>query len=436
MLRYMPFTKLNFKDVILFTFFILFTSILYYRDFAVVDFNKLYLVIATFAVAMVMDYKHIIYLLCFLFPLSCGIPSNYIYPLLICLLFIKDSQKSLNKVLLFILIFLMEISHYGFYIFDTQITELIGYASFLFLLFYIITDNTQDLDQGKCIKIFCIGTAVLLLGIIINNTLLINQLDPINGIMRLGDNKELGDFEESRMMLTANANTIGYYSIAAISCLLVLQYFGKINPVLFLILFAIAFYGGILSVSRTWAILMIVSVVIYLRFMKHNIVKGLFLICVLSVGVMVFLSQNELILEFFMERFTEDTTNLTTAGGRTVIFQKYNDYLADNPLALLWGKGAVYYNKATGIGQSTHNAIQQIVVSYGLLGLVIFLCALFRSVKKYLNRNNVMAILPLCMMLLFIQTIQILNPYYLMCPIIIAFAALKMGRIESKKNGI
>ncbi len=428
----MPFRKFSFKDLILITFCILFTAILYYRDFAVVDLNKFYLVIATFGVAAILDYKRVIYLLCFLFPLSCGIPSNFIYPLLICILFIKDPQKSLNKVMLFIVIFLMEISHYGFYTFDTQIAEVVGYASFLFLMFYIIADNQKDVDSGKCITIFCIGAAVLLLGIIINNTILISQLDPINGIMRLGDNKELGDFEEARMMLTANANTIGYYSIAAISCLLVLQYYKKINSILFLILFAVSFYGGVLSVSRTWAILMIISVIIYLRFMKHNIVKSLLLIGVLSIGVVVFLSQDELILEFFTQRFTEDSTNLSTAGGRTIIFQEYNAYLADNPLSLIWGEGAVYYKEASGIAYATHNALQQIIVSYGLVGLCIFICAFIRSTKKYFSKKELMAILPLCMMVLFVQTIQILNPYFLMAPIIVAFYALKMGKSQSQ----
>lgn len=428
----MPFRKFSFKDLILITFCILFTAILYYRDFAVVDLNKYYLVIATFGVAAILDYKRVIYLLCFLFPLSCGIPSNFIYPLLICILFIKDPQKSLNKVMLFIVIFLMEISHYGFYTFDTQIAEVVGYASFLFLMFYIIADNQKDVDSGKCITIFCIGAAVLLLGIIINNTILISQLDPINGIMRLGDNKELGDFEEARMMLTANANTIGYYSIAAISCLLVLQYYKKINSILFLILFAVSFYGGVLSVSRTWAILMIISVIVYLRFMKHNIVKSLLLIGVLSIGVVVFLSQDELILEFFTQRFTEDSTNLSTAGGRTIIFQEYNAYLADNPLSLIWGEGAVYYKEASGIAYATHNALQQIIVSYGLVGLCIFICAFIRSTKKYFSKKELMAILPLCMMVLFVQTIQILNPYFLMAPIIVAFYALKMGKSQSQ----
>lgn len=428
----MPFRKFSFKDLILITFCILFTAVLYYRDFAVVDFNKLYLVIVTFGVAAVLDYKRVIYLLCFLFPLSCGIPSNFIYPLLICILFIKDPQKSINKVALFIVIFLMEISHYGFYTFETRVAEVVGYASFLFLMFYIIADNPKDVDYGKCITLFCIGAAVLLLGIIINNSLLISQLDPINGIVRLGDNKELGDFNETRMMLTANANTIGYYSIAATSCLLVLQYYKKINSILFLILFTISFYGGVLSVSRTWAILMIFSVIIYLRFMKQNIVKSLLLIGVLSIGVVVFLSQNELILEFFTQRFTEDSTNLSTAGGRTIVFQEYNAYLADNPLSLIWGEGAVYYKEASGIASATHNALQQIIVSYGLVGLCIFICAFIRSTKKYFSKKELMAILPLCMMVLFVQTIQILNPYFLMAPIIVAFYALKMGKSQSQ----
>lgn len=432
MSRCLPFARFNFKDVVLITFCMLFTAIIYYRDFAVVDFNKLYLVAATFAVASIMDYKRIIYLLCFLFPLSCGIPGNFIYPLLVCLLFIKDQKKSINKLLFFIVILLLELSHYGFYAFDTRISEFIGYASFIFMLSYIIADNNRDVDNGRCLTYFCLGSAILLLGITINNTLMINQLDPINGIVRLGDNRDLGGFEEDRMMLLTNANTIGYYSIAAISCLLVLQYFGKINSILFLLLFAIAFYGGILSVSRTWAILMVFAMVVYMTFLKHDKIKGILLMVALCIGVVIFLSNNELVLEYFTTRFTEDSNDIATAGGRTTVFQKYSDYLADNPLSLLFGTGAVYYREATGVGLSTHNAIQQILVSYGLLGLIIFVIALLKNVRRYFNRNNVMTILPLCMTLLFVQTIQFLNPYFLMCPIIVAFYALKMGKYEDK----
>ena len=152
----------------------------------------------------------------------------------------------------------------------------------------------------------------------------------------------------------------------------------------------------------------------------------------LCIGVVIFLSNNELVLEYFTTRFTEDSNDLATAGGRTTVFQKYSDYLADNPLSLLFGTGAVYYREATGVGLSTHNAIQQILVSYGLLGLIIFVIALLKNVRRYFNRNNVMTILPLCMTLLFVQTIQFLNPYFLMCPIIVAFYALKMGKYEDK----
>ena len=74
--------KLFTKDTLLIFFCTIFTAILYYRDFAYTDFNKMYLVVMVLATAMILDYKHVVYLLCFLFPLSCGIPGNYLYPLM------------------------------------------------------------------------------------------------------------------------------------------------------------------------------------------------------------------------------------------------------------------------------------------------------------------------------------------------------------------
>ena len=126
------------KGLILTAFIVLFTAIIYYRDFAVVDFSKMYLVVFAFATAAVLDYKRIIYMLCFLFPLSCGIPGNYIYPLLIVLLLIKDKEYSFNKLIFFVVVLILELLHYGFYTFEIQLAEIVGYASFLFMLLFLI----------------------------------------------------------------------------------------------------------------------------------------------------------------------------------------------------------------------------------------------------------------------------------------------------------
>ncbi len=420
------------KGLILTAFIVLFTAIIYYRDFAVVDFSKMYLVVFAFATAAVLDYKRIIYMLCFLFPLSCGIPGNYIYPLLIVLLLIKDKEYSFNKLIFFVVVLILELLHYGFYTFEIQLAEIVGYASFLFMLSYIIADKSKDMDHAKCLTYFCIGSCILILAIIINTNLLTSQMTYVDEGIRLGNSKDLGDFQAERMMLSANANTIGYYSIAAVACLLTLQYYRKINSVLFLVLFAVAFYGGFLSISRTWALLMVFSIFAYLLLQQKDRVKGLLLVGILVIGAIIFVSQNPLILDSFTRRFTQDAANLATAGNRTVLFQAYNDFLADNPIALIFGTGAVYYGEVTQVSESTHNALQQILVSYGVIGLGIFIFAFFKSVTKYFDRKNLMAMLPLCMTILFVQSIQILNPYFLMCPVIVAFSALKMGAVQNK----
>lgn len=410
----------------------LFSALLYYRDLAVVDFNKITWVIMVFSIAIILEPKHIIYLLCFLFPLSCGIPCNYIYPLLITLLLIKRKRITFNKMIFFIIVLLIEIAHYGVYTFAPQVAEVVGFASFLFMLSYFIADDTKSLDHSKCLIYFCIGVGVLLLGLVLNYSLLASQMGPAEDVVRLGENRELGEFQESRMMLSTNANNIGYYSIAAISCLLVLQYYRKINGLLFLILFAISFYGGVLSVSRTWALLMVMSIITYLILMKKDRFKGLFLIGALCIGALIFISKNQLVLEFFTDRFIGDINNLSTAGGRTMIFQQYNEYLAQNPSALIWGTGAIYYREIAQVEFATHNALQQILVSYGVLGLCLFIFAFIKSVKHNFNLKEKMSILPLVMMALFVQSIQILNPYFLMCPIIIAFFALKMCKGQNE----
>ena len=426
--------KFRLKEVLLIVFCILFTTILYYRDFTATDFNKIYLVVMVSVTAMILDYKHIIYLLCFLFPLSCGIPGNYIYPLLCLLLVAKDKEFSVRKLMFFVVIFFCEIAHYAFYDFDVRVAEVIGYSSFLFMLSYLVGDRSDDVDYAKCLTYFSIGVAIVLLAIVINTELMMSQImiSPMNENIRLGDTTAFEDIEVERMKFSLNANTIGYYSIAAISCLLVLQYYKKINPILFLSIFAISFYGGVLSISRTWIMLMVVSIIVYLGLQQRDRFRGLLLIGILVIGVICFLSKNAELLDLFIARFTDDTKNIETAGGRTIIFSKYNEYLADNPISLIAGTGAVYYRNVTQMYESTHNAIQQIVVSYGLLGLGLFLYAFINSAKKYGSKKELVTWLPICMTVLFVQTIQILNPYSLMCPIIVAFFALKLGSIQNK----
>ena len=345
----------------------------------------------------------------------------------------KDKELSFKKLAFFAAIFFCEIAHYAFYDFNIRVAEVVGYGSFLFMLSYLVGDRTEDVDYAKCLTYFSIGVAIVLLAIVINTELMMSQIiSPMNESVRLGDTKAFEEFEDERMKFSLNANTIGYYSIAAISCLLVLLHYKKISLILFLPIFAISFYGGVLSISRTWAILMIVSLIVYLRLQQRNQFRGLMLVGILVLGAIYFLSKNSEMLEFFIARFTEDSTNLETAGGRTIIFSKYNEYISNNLIALIAGTGAVYYGEATQIAGATHNAIQQIVVSYGLLGLFLFLYAFIKSVKKNLNKNELVTLLPICMTVLFVQTIQFLNPYFLMCPIVVAFFALKMGKVQNR----
>lgn len=414
-------------------FMFMFSAILLYRDLGAVDINKLILVFITLTCAVAIEYDSVIYMLYFLFPLSCGIPGNYIYPLLIIVLLYKYPKIDFRQIFFFGIVAVLELMHYSFYCFDINVADVAGYLSTVFLVSYLIANRNPDIDNSKCVVCYCLGVCVLFIAIMGSSVSLLDAEEMLEESVRLGAVKAYGEVDETKMMLSANANNIAYYSITCISCAMLLFYRKRINDLLFYIIMAIAFAGGVLSVSRTWMISVVLCFILYGIFQKGNSVKQLLLLLVIVAGLVAVVLSNDLLMNMIIDRFTGDSENLATAGDRTTLFKEYNDYLLDHPLVLLLGTGAVYYHDVTQCSNATHNSIQQIVVSYGLLGLLIFIGTFVSICKNVFKGRNFIYWVPLICTIFFLQSIQLLNPFFLMQPLAVIFAILKMS-VEEKNN--
>ena len=406
------------------------TSLLYLRDILDVHINKNVFTVIGLGFFIFAKYKDLIPIILFTLPLMCGLPGNFFLPIW-CVLVVQHQLKhrTLHRpAIVFVLLFsIWEIIIYLMYPFQIPTTNYIGYVCSLLLICLLITD-TLPFDYSVSIISFLIGCCVLLTCIYF-----IYMKDPVlivlDGGMRMGGDAYA---EKGIMSLHTNANSIGFLSAVAISISLTLFYYKKLHVIPFIISIITCIFCGMFAVSRTWAISVAFCFILYFIFQRKNKKMGYTMLFALGMGLIYYLSHNNNILEIFIDRFTGD--EIQTGGQRTTLFADYNNFLVEHPINLLLGTSAQLYKEVTNLFHSTHNGLQQIWLSYGIIGFIIFMYAYIIKLKSYYTKGQYMACLPMIITFLFLQTIQVLNPHYGLYPILVSFFVMKMINRESWTN--
>lgn len=420
------------QRVILIFYIVSIVLLLFLRDVLDYNINKYAFAFIVIAVSAIVKYQTLISLILFTLPLMCGLPGNYFLPIwAVLILYHQICSRSINYyAVLFVALFaIWEFVICSLYPFEFSIISYLAYVSSLLILSLLITDKSMS-DYHSPAVLFCLGCCVLL-----SIVFIVYMRDPsllfTEGGVRMG-----GDVytDDDVMTLRTNPNNIGYLSISSIACLLALYYYKKIKLIPLLIMLTISFACGMYSVSRTWALLIVLCFIIYFILQKENRLRGFMLMMTLLIAVSLYLYNNPAIFNSFMERFSGE--NIETAGERTSLFASYNQFLFEHPWNFFFGTSAQLYKQVTGIYYSTHNALQQIWMSYGIIGFVIFSFAFFLLFKDTYKKTQHMAYLPMMIVFLFLQTIQLLNPHTGMYPLIAAFMVIKMDlnpKISSSK---
>ena len=420
----------------LYAVIVIISLLVFTRDCIGIDVNKyIFLVIYVIAFAL-FDRKRIIALVAFTIPMSYGLPNNYLIVLSCLFLLYKQRETFDCRLLLFPLILSLQEAASIFWYQTIDVVSEIAYMSTLLLLILVVAE--RQCDAALFLRMYLLGVAVAI-GVVICRTASVYGFpDTLSGAIRIGGDTDdvLSGRGTDIIHLRFNANEIGYHSLVALSCALVLFHRTDTNRLQLLICSLVCILGGFLSVSRTWmmftALLLIAQLLI--SFGKSGYLRrGIVLVLVLAAFAVVVLSLNPELLDSITKRF--ELANFATAGGRTELFEAYNDYFLNAPLwRQLFGVGVVDYKGICGLWNSMHNGFQQVLVCLGIFGAVVFI-AYFLYLFWYSTKGqspSLMNYLPLIAGLCFVQSVQLLNPWPLMMPFMCGFMALRIPQPEKK----
>lgn len=412
----------------------------YWRDILDQDFSKILFILPIIVYSIIVSSQYIAYLMALLLPLSFGLSTGYIFPIVLIIYFYKIKKFPTNAVLFTVLIIVIELIHYPFYTFtiNTEMSTYLNYFSAWFIVAYFVSNIDERVDAKRFLLFFCLAVVILSFFITWHSVIAFDTIGYELEGTRIGDTGIIGAEEDGKIYLRANANTLGYFSITAISILLLLLYRKSVHFSIAILLLAILIITGGMTMSRTWLVLLAFVFFAFLSVNSRGGFKSILLGGIILGLLTILILFTRDYLDIFLERFSGDKT----LSGRTEIISFYNDALFNNIDILFSGTGAIHYVKVLNYDHAIHNGTQQVLVCYGLTGFFLLTIPLLMRIlklKKRLNvKGKVLYYTPLIVVLFFLQTIQSINPHQLMFPLIPAIWALSLnnnvGTINKKKR--
>lgn len=411
------------KEKFLNIFLILLSAILCIRDIADIGINQFIILALMLIPLAVLSYSQVIYYACFICVIIKGINSFILLPVLFLLLNNCPKKKTI-QFLPAIILLIIELLDSLKYI---EIKDYILYSLYMLTFFFLMFEKSNRIDFHKCLKYICYG---LLLTLFITSVRVLK--DPF-ALLAEGTAEYRGamGFVEGQDVSThfvLNANELAYYSVFLVSLLALGYKKLQINRNIFIVAIIVSIGSGLLSQSRTW---IIISAFVFITCILVSKLKRKISLAVISLifcATAIYLFDEYIVNAFnnITDRFTKD--NIETAGNRTVLFEEYNDFLLDNPEYLFYGTGALYYKEFAKVSNSTHNATQQIILCYGLLGFIIYIYVSVYFLRNYRARKlKIIDYIPLFATIAFVQSIQFLNPYHLMLPVALSTFSLRIS---------
>lgn len=420
-------------NLLLIVFVAILSCALIARDVLSISVNKFILLGICSVFLFVADETTKISMIAFMLPLVCGLPSTYIFLVIIALMLLRNRINMITVVYFVVFIVLEFIGlAFGVHTLDNEVVKQILFTCVFFLLLF--TD--EHVDYLQCMKLYFAG-AILVSFVISAYSIMRapeNWLSLFSkGWYRFGD---VALEEVAGMTLRLNSNSLAYFSLTGMlhGVILLTKVKKAAKGFVFggVIFLAVA---GVLSVSRSWLLVAGGCLVLMLLSQITN-PKRMIMLCVgLFVVAVVGISLAQRFPELFQGMVSRMTDSSIEGGnGRVDLMVEYFDLLFENARTALLGAGATYYRSAYGMTTSIHNGTLQIFLSYGIIGGALFIFGMLMPLRKKVGENRVNLInwIPWIGTVVFAQTIQFLNPCYLMLPYLISVYAVKQGRRSNR----
>ncbi len=408
-------------------------GLLFLRDIGGVGISSLMVTVIVFIAFMLLDYEHVCCLTLFLVPFISGISAGRVMLLASIFLLIKSKRIKLSQIFMICFVVFMELYASRWYP-DPNHAEIFPYLACSAVLFLMILID-YDINYRKCVMFYYIGIVaaigISLIGSVASGGLTASTLVSSRG--------HIGGYLVSvdGARLSFNANTYAYYCIAGITCGFVLMKNTKLANMrkLIMILTYMLLFAGVFSVSRTFLLVASLCLFLYVISETDNVKRivkfGLLILIILIAGIYI-METNSAIINAWVFRFTGE--DIETGGQRVTLFQQYMDVFWSNERLQWFGAGVTQYRGVTHVYNSMHNSLQQILICFGIPGCILYLIALASPILK-MRKDKIPLLywLPFISCVIFLQSIQFLNPCMFIPTYVVCVYALRLGR-DAKKN--
>lgn len=338
-------------------------------------------------------------------PLSVGFQFKYAIFICILVLVIKYFNRiKPNGILIFGLgLMVWELLHFG--IGSPSLLEFArGFAELILIMVVVCLPSKHKSSVKDLTRVLAISSTVAFTILLIMTVR--GRDSSIFELMKKGFRFGVSEITEETFTFNYNANALGFMCNLAIAGLLINIYKKQANLIdYFMIAFLI--FIGLLTVSRTFLLCLVITMFLYLILQKINITKKVLILLVLVVVILLALL---IIIKFFpdiIDNYTDRFGEEDVTGGRSFLLGFYNDLILSSASNIFFGIGiqdiAEKALEMTGVDTFVpHNGYQQLVVAWGVPGLILMVLFVYSIIKRAKEKRKIPLIyyLPLFLLLI------------------------------------
>ncbi|GEM_PF-1545224 len=404
--------------------------LLFCRDFAGMQITKYAFIILTTGALLLSDKKRMYEIIAFLIPLFAGMPGTLISCIALLIVLGKSFKSKIkidSKGLVFCLaILIIELlsAFRGYF----GIADYIRFAGPFLLTFLFIFDRSEEYDNYKISRNYILGLVIAVVDVV--GQMIIRYGISIVLIMdvRIGDIASLSGETSEGMSFAYNSNQLGIMcAVAAMMCLILIIRYKIKYYILPVVLFLMV---GTMTQSRTFLVVLLLGIIMFIILGNDSpgkaIKKVLILLTGISVSLLLIIKLLPKYLQTFISRFKEADIFNGRGEITSSYWQEFFNHIDRWPI----GVGLQNYSEKYGIFASVHFGMQEVTVTWGIIGLILVILILIRMFRllDYKKRSDYIMIIPPAMMLVGIQSGQFFSNTVTLLSFIALFAFANIRR--------
>ena len=312
---------------------------------------------------------------------------------------------------------------------DFGIMELVAPLIPIIFVVASLSVDLSDIEYPFVVRSIAIMTAAMCAATLLNSIVRAG----FNFSSAIADLQRLGVLEEGETAIGGriNPNALGVIVVLMMTGILQLRSLGKAKIIDYVFaVFLLTF--GVLTSSRTFLVCLLLALLLLIMgqqgsfFKKIKLLAVILLFAVVTLFILTRLFPS--VLEYYIGRF--DSDDITT--GRDKLMIIFHQFIISNSKVLLFGIGVTDFgDKVTNVydvaNNVPHNSIQEIIIAWGIPGLIMFGCLIWLIIVNARRKNKQFTILnfiPLIIILVKSMAGQLLTSGYSMLALIFSYLSM------------